>query len=113
MPVTCSSPSQLANSIPCLSCLSKTELLCVMVLALGEANGYTLPGDTNRLLSDAKCVTCLSDKQMLQALTALLANGNLEGKSVTQIRASITCLACANPQQIKAALLNQICQYLT
>ena len=113
MPATCSSPSDLANAIPCLACLSQTELMCVMILALATSNGYTLPGDTNAVITDSKCVTCLTDKQMLQALAGLLAGSTLDGLTVTQMRARIKCLACANPRQLKATLLSQFCQYIT
>ena len=50
---------------------------------------------------------------MLQALTALLGARSLDGLTVTEIRAKIKCLVCANPRQIKAALLSQFCQYLS
>ena len=111
MPATCSSPSSLIGQYPCLACLSNTELLAVMVLALATSNGYTLPDDTSRLLTDSKCVTCLTDKQLLQALAGLMAGGMLSGQTVTQMRAKIKCLVNANPKQLKAALVNLICQF--
>jgi hypothetical protein len=84
--------------------------MAVILLAVATENGYTLPGDTNKLLAESSCVTCLADKQMLQALASMFTANMLPGVPAATVRAQIKCLLCANPRQIKAAILTQICK---
>lgn len=104
-------PSALTGVIPCLSCLSEKELLTVLVFILASADSYSLPTDTNQLLADSACFTCLSDKQLFQALITAVANEFLrESLTVEEGAAAVKCLQCANPKQLKAALVYLLCQ---
>ena len=111
MPAVCT-PSANLSIYSCLSCLSKDELLKLLVVILADVaeSGYTLPADTPQLLQDSACLTCLDDKKLLQYTVSALAQDVESGSTVAEIRDKIKCLLCANPRQIKAALAHLICR---
>lgn len=115
MPVIdCTTPKDNLKVIPCLACLSESELKKLMIVIMSDLMGnYTLPGDTAALLKDAACYTCMSKKQLLQiAVTvwATIAYSNREGTlTVEEMRNKIKCLLCANPAQVDAALAQLTC----
>lgn len=112
MPADCSPGANLA-AYKCLSCLSVSELLIIylVVLADAETSGYSLPADQARLLEDAACWTCLSDKQLLQAAISANAQDILsEETPVSELRERIKCLLCATPKQIKAIIAMLVCK---
>jgi len=94
------------ETFKCLSCLSESDLLKVMLVVLADAStsGYTLPGDTAQLLEDSACWACLSDKQLLQAQVSALAEDIETGTTLEEFRNKIKCLLCAQPKQIRAAV---------
>lgn len=108
--LTCT-PSGLANAIPCLQCLSEQELMDVLVFILASAAGYSLPTDTNKVMSDSACFTCLNDKQLMQAAITAIGYEYLE-RNFTEAEgaAAIKCLRCANPKQLKAAVVYLLCK---
>lgn len=108
--LTCSPPSELLKVYPCLACLSEKELLAVIVLSMAQASPLHA-NNVALLLSDSACFTCLSKKQRLQALAALLGNMGLGTKTVPEIRDAIKCLLCGTPNQLWSAALFLYCNY--
>jgi len=112
--INCTTPKDNLKVIPCLACLSESELKKLLIVVLAElTNVYTLPGDTGTLLQDAACYGCMSKKQLLQiAVTvwATIAYGSRsEIPSVDTLREKIKCLLCATPGQVDAALAQLTC----
>lgn len=102
--ITCT-PSELLNTYPCLACLSETELKAVIVVALAANNSKTVA----ETLSESACFKCLSDKQKLQAATAVIANEYLSSYTVPEIRELIKCLLCGPADALDAALTYLLC----
>lgn len=101
----------ISTVFPCLQCLNESELIALLVLMMSEESGYTLPQDTNKLLNDSACLTCLSDKQLLQSLVALAANDMLDqDTTANQLREKMKCLVCASRKQLYAAIVYLICK---
>ena len=64
------------------------------------------------LLEDAACLTCLSEKQMLEAVVALILNWGIDNgfmESDTGLRSDIACMLCLTPRQVKAIVLKLLC----
>ena len=100
---------------PCLACLSTKELWALIALAFCKMNG----GDPNTecdpavLLKDAACLTCQSEKQMLQSVVALILNWAITNGFMlndTDLRGDVGCMICLSPHQIKAIVLKQFCE---
>ena len=108
--VSCT-PNALLNTFPCLQCYSKTELKQVLVMLLAElSESYEMPGSTNQVMKDSACFTCLSEKQLLQAMVSTLAQQvGWESTDFNDIKDKIKCLNCANPKQIDAAITYLVC----
>jgi len=111
--ITCTPDSLLAN-FPCGACLSKKQLLAVIVLLSCKLNGEGRETDCSAktLLENAKCFVCMSDHQMLEALASImfqLAVKLEEIESEEQIRREIACLYCLTPKQLYAIILKQFC----
>jgi hypothetical protein len=102
------SPSNLVHTRSCLSCLSQHELLAVIALSLAKASG-TYAENVPALLKDSACYACLSEKELLQASAALVSNMAYPDNTVPEIVALAKCLVCANPRQLKAAILFMLC----
>jgi hypothetical protein len=110
MAVTSCAPAALLAKLSCLKCLSESELNKVFVLALAAGtDNYTLPDNLNTLLENSACFTCLSDKQLLQALVSAYVEDNLPELTIEEIRERIKCLNCATPKQVKAAMVYLTC----
>jgi len=118
----CNTPKDNLKVIPCLACLSESELKKLMIVIMTDTWGrYELPGDTAALLSDSACYTCLSKKQMLQLMVttwAQIAYGQWNEQTdewegfdttVDEIRAKIKCLLCASPSQTDGILSHLFC----
>lgn len=102
MALTCTPAARLAF-LPCLSCLSDSELDKAFVVALAESEGtYSLPTDSAQLVEDSACYTCLSDKQLKQALVSAYLENYLPNITLSEIRERLKCLQCATPKQVKA-----------
>lgn len=111
MAITCT-PSELLKKYSCLQCLSQKELIALLAIILSTGTAYE--NDVPRLLRASACFGCLTDKQMLQGFTALLADTVLPASvTVTQLREKIKCLLCADPKTVRAAVLYLICQNTT
>lgn len=113
MAIDCTTPKDNLKVIPCLACLSESELKKLLVVIMADLIGtYTLPADTATLLSDSACYNCMSKKQLLQVavtIWATIAYGRDMSTTVEEMRNKIKCLLCANPQQIDAALTQLTC----
>lgn len=103
-------PSSLMASNPCTNCLSETQMIAAIVGVIAVATGETAA----QVLDESACFNCLSDKQMLQAILTKFGNELLgEEHTVPEVIDSMKCLLCAPQQQLKAALLLQLCKYIT
>jgi hypothetical protein len=116
--IDCENPKNLVHQYPCLSCLSESELLKLMIVVLNDyigtlrdsINPYDLPSELSDLMSDSACYGCLSDKQMLQAVVVMFASLTYDDtKNVQDIVDDMHCLICADPKQTKSALLRLLC----
>lgn len=104
-------PNTLMNIYPCMECLTEKELLAVIVYILTVKGNYDLSEDLDQLMIDSACQACLTDKQMLQVITAMLAYwAGLQNSSMSDIRADVKCLLCAEPRKVKGLLVYLICQ---
>jgi hypothetical protein len=107
----------IVKTVPCLACMSKTELMAVMVWMLATNNGLTLPADTNKILKDSACMACLTEHQLWEAFLVILGfelfQNETGATSISDVRKQIKCLLCANPQQLKAAIVYLSCTGLT
>jgi hypothetical protein len=108
MAVASCTPAARLSTLSCLACLSESELDKAFVVALAASGAtYTLPGDAGQLIEDSACFTCLTKKQLKQALVSAYAED--QGLTVAQIRARLRCLQCATPKQIDAATVYLTC----
>lgn len=100
-------PSSLLASVPCLSCLSETELLATMVAIIALATDKNI----SDILKESACFTCMSDKQMEQGIVTILGNDLLgESFSEAELLDDMKCIRqCSNAKQLKAALLYLLC----
>jgi hypothetical protein len=102
MALTCTPKALLANP-PCAACFSEKELDTALVVAMAaSASLYTLPDQTSTMMQDGACFTCLSNKQLKQALLSAFLQSIIPALSITEIRRRMKCLACATPKQILA-----------
>jgi hypothetical protein len=110
---TLSCDKNVIKTVPCLACMSKTELMAVLVWMLAVNNGYSLPADTNTILKKSACMACLTEHQLLEAFITILGFELLQNEtgasSISDVRKQIKCLLCANPQQLKAAIVFLAC----
>lgn len=104
-------PAARLSVLPCLSCLSDSELDKAFVVALAESSrSYTLPADAGQLIEDSACFTCLSDKQLKQALVSAYLEDVDPYITLDDIRNRLKCLQCATPKQILAATVYLTCK---
>ena len=106
--LTCIPPSETLKNDPCLACFSEKELLALMVIAMSEST-RTYSEDIPQLLVDSACWTCLSKKQMLQAMAAMLKNLFLSGSSISDIKERMKCIECSSQKQLQAAFMFLMC----
>ena len=114
MPIDCTTPKDNLKVIPCLACLSESELKKLLIVVMADLmGGYSLPDDTATLLKDSACYTCMSKHQLLQVVVtvwATMAYSDREGMpTIEEIRSQIKCLLCATPAQVDAALAQLTC----
>lgn len=103
-------PSSLLASTPCLSCLSEHDMLAVIVGIFAVALDKTIP----EIMDEGACFSCMSKKQMLQALATILGNQLLgEEHTAQEVIDEMHCLVCVPDQQLLAAILRMFCYYLT
>ena len=96
---------------PCLSTLSRSQLVALQVALLAENLGYTMPSGLTTLLTNSACHVNTSDKQKLQSEVAILvAMSRTPQATMTTLIGKIKCLQNANPKQIEAALAFLTCQ---
>lgn len=100
-------PSSLLASVPCLSCLSDTELLAGMV-GIGSLLSEK---PVAQIMRESACFTCMSKKQMLQALVTIMGNDLIAERFSEEVTlATMRCIRrCSNETQLLAALLYLLC----
>lgn len=119
--IDCANPKDLLQQMKCLSCLSELQLKRILFISLNDFltgldrdSAYNMPEDTATLISDSACYTCMTDKQMLEALivlvTAIKSRGYTE---VSDLVSDMGCFQCSNPKQVKAALMKILCLIAT
>lgn len=106
---------ELLKAYPCLKCVSETETLALIAVALCKINAADANADCSpgTLLSNAACLTCMSEKQMLQAFAALIINSAADSGYIEwgdDLTAEIACMLCLTPRQLLAIILNLICE---
>lgn len=109
-PTDCSPSAQLAE-IPCLRCLSTSELQEVLLLAWAEANGFTLPEDLDTILELSKCNTCTSETQRLRMEVTAISEAVLEEGNPASIAEAVKCLPGLKPGQVQAAISYLKCRF--
>lgn len=106
-------PANLMDTYPCLKCMSKSDLRLMLLWLMTYLSSYDLSeaGALDQLLEDSACFTCLSDKQRLQAMVAVI--GDAFGKEFTSetFLADTKCLRCLKPGQVDAAIVYLLCQW--
>jgi hypothetical protein len=112
--IDCTTPKDNLKVIPCLACLSESQLKKLLVVVMADLmSDYELPDDTAALLTDSACYTCMSKKQLLQVtvtIWATMAYGERqEMLTIEEMRAKIKCLLCASPAQVDAMLAQLTC----
>lgn len=116
--VDCENPKELLKQVACLSCLSEAQLKMVLVVVLNDyltslrgSSAYSLPEDMGDLMSDGACYSCFSNKQLLQIIVLLAGYITYTSEmTVPDVVAKGKCLPCAEPGQVKAALMRLLCQ---
>lgn len=102
-------PSSLLNSVPCLSCLSETDLWVGLVAVLALALDKTF----DEALAESACFNCISQKERLQGMVTVLGNSLLgETVSPADIAAQIRC-RCVPKSRLQAAALYLLCEGFT
>jgi len=106
-------PSSLLASYPCLACLSEHEMLAGLVgIAANASEKYY--ANLELLLKDSACFTCMGKKDMFQAVLTMLGSEMVgaEPGAMQAILDRTKCLLCANDQQLRAAFLFLISNYM-
>ena len=84
-------------------------MLAVMVGIIAVAEGLTVA----QILKSSSCFTCMSKKQMIQALVTIMGSSMLgESDTVPEVIQKVKCLECASDKQLLAALLYLFCNVL-
>ena len=112
--IDCTTPKDNLKVIPCLTCLSESQLKQLLIVIMADLFGsYSLPADTAALLQDSVCYTCMSKKQRLQVTVTIWATLAYQERdeeiTVEEIREKIKCLLCASPAQVDAMLAQVTC----
>lgn len=113
MPVarnTCTPADKIAV-VPCLQCLSDSELQMLEMWAWAAANGINLSGGLDGVLTASACWSCLSDTQRyrlyIQDLISIFG-GDASPESAIE---ALNCLRCLKPGQVKAAIAYLQCLF--
>lgn len=102
---------ELQELAPCVKCLSKKELLALLVVILAVFSNYDLPDDMNQLLEDSSCFACQSDRERFNGFMSKLVDVYREDFTVEEIREEIKCLVCVDETRIKSALALLLCNF--
>jgi hypothetical protein len=115
--IDCDDPKELLKQIPCISCISETQILLILVVVLNDylatlrgAEAYELPDDLGKLMQDSACYDCMSEKQLLHILAtfaAYLAYGS-EGAD-QDFSEQVSCLLCGDARRAKSAIIRLLC----
>ena len=101
-------PASVKVQYPCLYALSDRELKAIIVHCLGTAQGITL----RQILANSACLAGgLSRKEKLIYLTAMVANFQENGKTVSQLRKEVPCTPRVPESTLDAAILWLFCNY--
>lgn len=117
--IDCNDPKTTVNQVPCITCISDSQLMVLLVPVLNDylsslrgSDAYTLPDDTSQLVQDSACYTCLSQRRQLELMATLLgalAYGTENDPDIPHLQEQAKCLVCADPNQIRAILLRLLC----
>lgn len=99
------------ETIPCLQCVSDSQLEMLRLYLWAALVGYTLPDDLQDILDASACNTCLSKTQMKRGELAMMAHAVAEIVDLPTVVDAAKCLPCVQPQQIQAAVNWLECQY--
>jgi hypothetical protein len=92
-------PASLKNGA--LLSLSEKELKAIIGMALRKSTGLTL----DQVNAAAAPLRTFSQKEMLVALTLMIANQLLPGMTVPQLRAAVRCSVCESDKRLEVAIL--------
>jgi hypothetical protein len=110
--LNCTVP-ELVEAQPCVKCASRKDLFAVMIYILAEVDGYSIPDDTEALLAEAACFSCLSDREKLNVLvTKLISLVDDEEYEGTEVFDDMKCLLCIDERTMKAILTLLICKFI-
>jgi hypothetical protein len=107
MPVLTATPSALKNAKACLNCVSEKRLKAIIVYSMRTYSGLTLA----QLVANSACYMCLSKKDMLVALTAMIANQLVPGMTGRDLDALVPCKICDSDKQLEAMMLYLFANY--
>ena len=107
MPALTATPSGLKNARPCLNCVSEKRLKAIIVYVMRNSVGLSLPD----LTAKSACFMCMSRKDMLEALTAMIANQLLPGVTGRNLAALVPCKICDSDKQLEAMMLYLFATY--
>lgn len=101
---------------PCALCVSDTEMRAALayiswVLNNGGQTGF----DVGTVMSDAACLACESDKEMLAHMLGILASAVIKlgyANDVATLLKNSSCLACSPPRTVRAIILKQFCTFM-
>lgn len=107
MPILTATPSALKNAKSCLNCVSEKRLKAIMVYVMRNSAGLSL----SDLTANSACYMCMSKKDMLVALTAMIANQLLPGVTGRDLAALVPCKICDSDKQLEAMMLYLFANY--
>lgn len=112
--VTCT-PNEALDVVPCLRCLSDTQLMAVLAILLCRINGGARADcEATDLATSAKC-WCISDHQKLQVVVSwffVLAIELGAFDSVETFSQTVSNVQNLPPDTVRGAILRETCTYL-
>lgn len=97
---------------PCVKCLSRKELLALLIVIMADQLGYDLPDDNSEILEDSACFRCQSDRERLNGFMSKLVSEYRDAYTIEELREEIKCILCWDEVAIKSALALLLCQYI-
>lgn len=102
---------------PCALCVSDSEMKAALayitwVLNNGSQTGFHI----GTVMSNAACLACESDKEMLAHILGILASSVIKlgyANDVPTLLKNSACLECSPPRMVRAIILKQLCDYMT
>lgn len=107
MPALTATPSALKNQMACLNCVSEKRLKAIIVYTMRTSAGLTLP----QLVANSSCFMCMSKKDMLVALTAMIVNQLTPGMTGRDLAALVPCKICDSEKQLDSMMLFLFANY--